>query len=146
VLIQLFPPNDKRLSLETCRGGKINTLKEVKKSASSWLKIHKQNYLFLARVMKSRNYVSDFALYCCITLTLQLEGIKADKHFQVEVPVPGKSALLLYKKQQTQRRGLPALSQAGRMRAALPVTQARPGACQCGVAYIQIYGKRGINC
>jgi hypothetical protein len=24
-LIQLFPPDDERLSLETCRGGKINT-------------------------------------------------------------------------------------------------------------------------
>jgi hypothetical protein len=31
VLIQLFPPDDERLSLETCRGGKINTLKKVKK-------------------------------------------------------------------------------------------------------------------
>jgi hypothetical protein len=28
VLIQLFPPEDERLSLETCRGGKINTLKK----------------------------------------------------------------------------------------------------------------------
>jgi hypothetical protein len=27
----LFPPDDARLSLETCRGGKINTLKKVKK-------------------------------------------------------------------------------------------------------------------
>jgi hypothetical protein len=36
----LFPPDDERLSLETCRGGKINTLKKVKKSASSWLKTH----------------------------------------------------------------------------------------------------------
>jgi hypothetical protein len=27
----LFPPDDERLSLETCRGGKINTLKKVKK-------------------------------------------------------------------------------------------------------------------
>jgi len=35
--------------------------------------------------------------------------IKADKHFQVEVPVAGNSALLLYNKQQTQRRGLLAL-------------------------------------
>ena len=104
-----------------------------------------QNYLFLARVIKSRNYVSNFASYCYITLILQLEGIKAEKHFQVEVPVPGNSALLLYNKQQTQRRGLLALSQAGRMRADLPVTQARPGACQWRVAYIQIYGKRGIN-
>jgi hypothetical protein len=25
------PPDDERLSLETCRGGKINTLKKVKK-------------------------------------------------------------------------------------------------------------------
>jgi hypothetical protein len=39
VLIQLFPPDDERLSLEACRGGKINTLKK-EKSASSWLKIH----------------------------------------------------------------------------------------------------------
>jgi hypothetical protein len=31
VLIQLFPPDDELLSLETCRGGKINTLKKVKK-------------------------------------------------------------------------------------------------------------------
>jgi hypothetical protein len=31
VLIQFFPPEDERLSLETCRGGKINTLKKVKK-------------------------------------------------------------------------------------------------------------------
>jgi hypothetical protein len=31
VLIQLFPPDDERLSLETRRGGKINTLKKVKK-------------------------------------------------------------------------------------------------------------------
>jgi hypothetical protein len=30
-LIQLFPPDDERLSLETCRGRKINTLKKVKK-------------------------------------------------------------------------------------------------------------------
>jgi hypothetical protein len=30
-LIQLFPPDDERLSLETCRGGKINALKKVKK-------------------------------------------------------------------------------------------------------------------
>jgi hypothetical protein len=30
-LIQLFPPDDERLSLETCRGGKINTWKKVKK-------------------------------------------------------------------------------------------------------------------
>jgi hypothetical protein len=29
VLIHLFPPDDERLSLETCRGGKINTLKKV---------------------------------------------------------------------------------------------------------------------
>jgi hypothetical protein len=27
----LFPPDDERLSLETCRGGKINTLEKVKK-------------------------------------------------------------------------------------------------------------------
>jgi hypothetical protein len=27
----LFPPDDERLSLETCRGRKINTLKKVKK-------------------------------------------------------------------------------------------------------------------
>jgi hypothetical protein len=27
----LFPPDDDRLSLETCRGRKINTLKKVKK-------------------------------------------------------------------------------------------------------------------
>jgi hypothetical protein len=27
----LFPLDDERLSLETCRGGKINTLKKVKK-------------------------------------------------------------------------------------------------------------------
>jgi hypothetical protein len=31
VLIQLFPPDDERLSLETCRGGKINSLKKEKK-------------------------------------------------------------------------------------------------------------------
>jgi hypothetical protein len=31
VLIQLFPPDDERFSLETCTGGKINTLKKVKK-------------------------------------------------------------------------------------------------------------------
>jgi hypothetical protein len=31
VLIQLFPPDDERLSLETCRGREINTLKKVKK-------------------------------------------------------------------------------------------------------------------
>jgi hypothetical protein len=31
VLIQLFPLDDERLSLETCRGRKINTLKKVKK-------------------------------------------------------------------------------------------------------------------
>jgi hypothetical protein len=31
VLIQLFPPDDKRLSLETCRDRKINTLEKVKK-------------------------------------------------------------------------------------------------------------------
>jgi hypothetical protein len=30
VLIQLFPPDDERLSLETCRGRKINTLKKEK--------------------------------------------------------------------------------------------------------------------
>jgi hypothetical protein len=30
VLIQLFPPDDERLSLETRRGGKINTLKKEK--------------------------------------------------------------------------------------------------------------------
>jgi hypothetical protein len=30
VLIQLFPPDDERLSLETCRGKK-NTFKKVKK-------------------------------------------------------------------------------------------------------------------
>jgi hypothetical protein len=30
VLIQLFPPDDERLSLETCRSGKINTLKKEK--------------------------------------------------------------------------------------------------------------------
>jgi hypothetical protein len=27
-LIQFFPPDDERLSLETCRGGKINTRKK----------------------------------------------------------------------------------------------------------------------
>jgi hypothetical protein len=27
----LFPPDDERLSLEACRGGKINTLKKVEK-------------------------------------------------------------------------------------------------------------------
>jgi hypothetical protein len=31
VLIQLFPPDDERLSLETFRGEKINTLKKVNK-------------------------------------------------------------------------------------------------------------------
>jgi hypothetical protein len=46
--------------------------------------------------------------------------------------------VILDNKQQTQRRVLLALSQAERMRAALPVTQARPGACQYRVAYIQI--------
>jgi hypothetical protein len=30
VLIQLFPPDDERLSLEKCIGGKINTLKKEK--------------------------------------------------------------------------------------------------------------------
>jgi hypothetical protein len=30
VLIQLFLPDDERLSLEICRGGKINTLKKEK--------------------------------------------------------------------------------------------------------------------
>jgi hypothetical protein len=30
VLIQLIPPDDERLSLETCTGGKINTLKKVR--------------------------------------------------------------------------------------------------------------------
>jgi hypothetical protein len=30
VLTQLFPPDDERLSLETCRGGKINTWKKWK--------------------------------------------------------------------------------------------------------------------
>jgi hypothetical protein len=30
VLIQLFPPDDERLSLETCRGRKTNTLKKVR--------------------------------------------------------------------------------------------------------------------
>jgi hypothetical protein len=30
VLVQLFPPDDERLSRETCRGGKINTLKKEK--------------------------------------------------------------------------------------------------------------------
>jgi hypothetical protein len=30
-LIQLFPPDDERLSLETRRGGKINTLKKSEK-------------------------------------------------------------------------------------------------------------------
>jgi hypothetical protein len=29
-LIQFFPPDDDRLTLETCRGGKINTLKKVR--------------------------------------------------------------------------------------------------------------------
>jgi hypothetical protein len=29
--LQLFPPDDERLSLETCRGRKINTSKKVKK-------------------------------------------------------------------------------------------------------------------
>jgi hypothetical protein len=33
----LFPPDDERLSLETCRDRKINTLKKSEKSASSWL-------------------------------------------------------------------------------------------------------------
>jgi hypothetical protein len=46
-LIQLFPPDDERLSLETCRGGKINTLKK-EKSASSWLKIHKRCVILIA--------------------------------------------------------------------------------------------------
>jgi hypothetical protein len=40
VLIQLFPPDDERLSLETCRGGKIK-IEKSEKSASSWLKTHK---------------------------------------------------------------------------------------------------------
>jgi hypothetical protein len=31
VLTQLFPPDDERLSLETCRGGKKKYLKKVKK-------------------------------------------------------------------------------------------------------------------
>jgi hypothetical protein len=31
VLIQFFAPDDERLSLEACRGIKINTLKKVKK-------------------------------------------------------------------------------------------------------------------
>jgi hypothetical protein len=31
LLIQLFSTDDERLSLETCRGRKINTLKKVKK-------------------------------------------------------------------------------------------------------------------
>jgi hypothetical protein len=47
VLIQLFPPDDERLSFETRRGGKINTLKK-EKNASSWLKIHKcKRYYYL---------------------------------------------------------------------------------------------------
>jgi hypothetical protein len=66
VLIQLFPPDDERLSLETCRGGKINTLKK-EKSASSWLKIHNRETvlqlfrcLFFLGANDKRKYFVDF--------------------------------------------------------------------------------------
>jgi hypothetical protein len=42
-LIQLFLPDDERLSLETCRGRKINTLKKAKKVRQVGCNI--QNYL-----------------------------------------------------------------------------------------------------
>jgi hypothetical protein len=58
VLIQLFPPDDERLSLETCRGGKINTFKK-EKSASSWLKIH--NCLR----MHGQQNIKKLAYTCC---------------------------------------------------------------------------------
>jgi predicted anti-sigma-YlaC factor YlaD len=41
----ILTPDDERLSLETCRGGKINTLKK-ERSASSCLKIHKGIFNF----------------------------------------------------------------------------------------------------
>jgi hypothetical protein len=49
--MQLFPPDDERLSLETCRGGKINTLKKSeKKNSSSWLKNHNHSPDFFAEI------------------------------------------------------------------------------------------------
>jgi hypothetical protein len=53
----LFPPDDERLSLETCRGGKTNTLKKVKKCVK--LVENPQ----LAQDARSTEYKS----YCCLS-------------------------------------------------------------------------------
>jgi hypothetical protein len=65
-LIKLFPPDDERLSLETCRGGKINTLKK-EKSASSWLKIHNsriglhENSRYSCQILKKPEFLYRFS-------------------------------------------------------------------------------------
>jgi hypothetical protein len=45
-LIQFFPPDDERLSLETRRGRKINTLKKVKKVRQVGCK-SRTNFMFM---------------------------------------------------------------------------------------------------
>jgi hypothetical protein len=53
-LIQLFPPDDERLSLETCRGGKINTLKKVKKCVKL---VENPQWLYVFKSQISREFV-----------------------------------------------------------------------------------------
>jgi hypothetical protein len=69
----LFPPDDERLSLETCRGGKINTLKKVKKSASSWLKTHNCH-----RMHGQQNIKKSFSIF------IQTN----EERYQYEITVP----------------------------------------------------------
>jgi hypothetical protein len=67
----LFPPDDERLSLETCRGGKINTLKKEKKcvklvenpqfpqdARSTEYKIHREGF----PRGRQQNYIRKFAM------------------------------------------------------------------------------------
>jgi hypothetical protein len=54
----LFPPDDERLSLETCRGRKINTLKKVKKVRQVGCKSRIVLYEILQNLMHIWHYMA----------------------------------------------------------------------------------------
>jgi hypothetical protein len=74
VLIQLIPPDDERLSLETCRGWKINTLKKVKKVRQVGCKSRTPNIVPVYRIKFSLLYLSGFILQNFNTIKTLIEG------------------------------------------------------------------------
>jgi hypothetical protein len=70
VLIQLFPPDDEHLSLETCGGRKANTLKKVRQVGYMYLYVYLCVYVckYVCVCMYVYMYVRTYGVQCAIKL------------------------------------------------------------------------------